>query len=83
MLFEASLSLKQPDFLGGILLLSCPGRIPKQEIINAIRVFVGKRSMVWVFEALDGFTYIVKGVEARDKASSKRTENMEAQAKEQ
>ena len=39
--------------------------------------------MVWVFEALDGFTYIVKGVEARDKASSKRTENMEAQAKEQ
>ena len=32
-------------------------------IINVIRVFVGKRSMLWVLEALDGFTYIVKGVE--------------------
>ena len=32
-------------------------------IINVIRVFVGKRSMIWVLEALDGFTYIVKGVE--------------------
>ena len=30
-------------------------------IINVIRVFVGKRS--WLLEALDGFTYIVKGVE--------------------
>ena len=32
-------------------------------IINAIRVFVGKRSMIWVVEALHGFTYFVKGVE--------------------
>ena len=32
-------------------------------IINVIRVFVGKRSMIWVLEALDAFTSIVKGVE--------------------
>ena len=44
-------------------------RIPKKEIeeqhiiINVIRVFVGKRSKIWVLEALDGFTYIAKGVE--------------------
>ena len=44
-------------------------RILKKEIeeqnmiINVIRVFVGKRSTIWVLEALDGFTYIVKGVE--------------------
>ena len=30
---------------------------------NVIRVFVGKRSMTWVLEALGGFTYSVKGVE--------------------
>ena len=32
-------------------------------IINVIRVFVGKRSMIWVLEALGGFTYIAKGIE--------------------
>ena len=32
-------------------------------IITAIRVFVGKRSMIWVVQARDGFTYFVKGVE--------------------
>ena len=38
--------------------------IEKQNmIINVIRVFVGKRLTIWVLEALDGFTYIVKGVE--------------------
>ena len=44
-------------------------RIPKKEIeeqhmiITVIRVFVGKRSTIWVLEALAGFTCIVKGVE--------------------
>ena len=31
--------------------------------INVIRVFIGKRSKIWVLEALGGFTYIVKGIE--------------------
>ena len=54
-------------------------------IVNVIRVFVGKRSMIWVLEALDGFTYLhcKRCREVRDKASSKRKEKMEAQEKEQ
>ena len=45
-------------------------------IINVIRVFVGKRSMIWVCERCREVR------EVRHKASSKRKEKMEAKEQE-